>query len=68
MSESIRAKAKDIREIINRLFNMKEIFYGDFLYSKELGKVPDPINHINDAIMSLECAENEAYQIKLNEE
>lgn len=69
----LESKEKDIqkgtlkiRECINKLFSIKKHFYGDFKYSEELGKVPDPLNLINKAIHTLENAESEAEKIEIN--
>jgi hypothetical protein len=64
--QDIKKGARKIRKCIDNLFSLKRHFYGDFKYSEELGKVPDPLNLINKAIYTLEAAESEAEKIEIN--
>jgi hypothetical protein len=48
---------KAAREMIDYLYSRRKYFSGDFKFSKELGTVPNPINHINIAITHLELME-----------
>lgn len=63
--EEIKSGISEIDKIKESLFELKKKFYGDFKYSEELGKVPFPIDLIQDAIVCLECAIKEAEKIRV---
>ena len=56
----------DIDNVKETLFQLKKYFYGDFKYNKNLKKVPDPNQLIQDAIVCLENAIREAMEIEIN--
>ncbi|MGV9141704.1 MAG: hypothetical protein ACOC1X_02090 [Promethearchaeota archaeon] len=51
---------KDVKECLNRLRCIKDLLYPvDFKYNENIGRSPNPLKHINDAIRSLERAKFE---------
>ena len=57
---------KKIRQIIDYLYSQKKYFYGDFEYSEELKRPPNPINFFNEAIGALHTAEKDLKYSKYN--
>lgn len=56
----------EIDKVKETLFQLKKYFYGDFKYNKDLKKVPNPNQLIQDAIINLENAIIEAQKIEVN--
>lgn len=64
--EEIKTGSKLLIEIKEQLYDVKDKFYGDFKYNKELERVPEPQRFINKAIYSIEAALKEIKKIEIN--